>query len=217
MSNNFNSDIWEEFTKHPTNQKIIEKVDGKKRVKEAQAFSSGNDRSGYEVDPGNNTTLSQSTTTQGVNAGGASLVGNEDRAIVYDNVTSPAACQGGAEKYADPVVEGLEDVASAMMEVATKAPTGNPEGSQDNTAEKWDGIPAVGSKRKSFTKQADVDEIIKELEEEDTVTAGRFSTLKDLVKLADFCDQQGEVEDANEIDLVLKEEVKHLIEASKKK
>jgi hypothetical protein len=82
------------------------------------------------------------------------MVGSEDRKPLYTMKSSPTP--GGEETYADTTVEGLEDVHSAMMEVAMKAPTGKPLGTQDNMPEKWDGIQAAGkAKVKNFTKQAD--------------------------------------------------------------
>lgn len=144
-----NSKIWENFMQSEFAKSEISKIE-----KKAQHFSDGRDRDPlYSVDPGNKTQLSQSATTQGVNAGGASNVGSGDRGPLYQ--TTPAAVQGGAEQYADATVEGLEDVAKAMMDVAHKAPTGEPRGSQDNQSESWAGIQAAGSDQvKNFAKTA---------------------------------------------------------------
>jgi hypothetical protein len=106
-----------------------------------------------KANPGNDTTLSQSVTTQGVSGGGGSMVGSEDRKPLYTTKSAPVP--GGEETYADATVEGLEDVHSAMLEVAHKAPTGKPLGTQDNKSEKWEGIQAAGSKKaKQLLKKA---------------------------------------------------------------
>lgn len=191
------------------------------------------------------TQLNPTVETQGVNAGGASMVGNEDRGPLY--TTSPAPVPGGQEQYADAKVEGLEDVAKAMLDVAMKAPTGGPLGTQDNMAEKWDGIAAAGGNVQQFTKtsneeaakdfmkgfsgtpmmedssETELNQILNELEAEEegfTAEASKkketLATLKELYKVANDLDQLGQYDDANAIDDVLREQVKELV-ASKKK
>lgn len=261
-----NSNIWETFMQSEFAQKQLEKIE-----KKAQHFSDGRDRDGlYNVAPASDTQLGQSVTTQGVNAGGASMVGSEDRGPLY--TTTPAAVPGGQEQYADATVEGLEDTAKAMMDVAMKAPTANPRGSQDNHPESWDGIQAAGnSQLKNFTKSAQdmmmdkeggehmmaemmasdddasLEKILSELEEEGKEEEDKdeeaipsvmisgdkmmeaehmmheasskkktIALLKELVKIATECDEKGLTKDANEIDAVIKSEVKTLLAASKK-
>lgn len=145
------SNVWSTFMESEYAQSELKKIE-----KQAQQWSVNMDRGPLydKADPGNKTELSQSVTTQGVSGGGGSMVGSEDRKPLYTMKTAPTP--GGEENYADTTVEGLEDIQSAMMDVAMKAPTGKPLGTQDNMPEKWDGIQAAGkAKVKNFTKQAD--------------------------------------------------------------
>lgn len=82
--------------------------------------------------------LNPSVETKGVSNSGGGTGG------VYK--TTPAPCQGGAENFADPVVEGLEDIADAMLAAAKREPKGKHPGEE--------GIRASGSTLKPFTKQA---------------------------------------------------------------
>jgi hypothetical protein len=145
------SNVWSDFMASEYAQSELKKIE-----KQAQQWSVNMDRGPLydKADPGNKTELSQSATTQGVSGGGGSMVGSEDRKPLYTMKTAPTP--GGEEEYADTTVEGLEDIQSAMMEVAMKAPTGKPLGTQDNMPEKWDGMQAAGKARvKNFTKKAD--------------------------------------------------------------
>jgi hypothetical protein len=148
MSNN--GSVWTDFMSSEYAQNELKKIE-----KKAQQWSVNMDRGPLydKANPGNDTTLSQSVTTQGVSGGGGSMVGNEDRKPLYTTKSAPVP--GGEETYADATVEGLEDIHSAMLEVAHKAPTGKPLGTQDNKPEKWDGIQAAGSKKvKQLLKKA---------------------------------------------------------------
>ena len=148
MSNS-NSKVWEDFMSTEFAQRKLEQL-----KKEAQSA----DRSKlYSADPKNKTELSKSTETMGVSGGGGSLVGSGDSKSLYTLKSSPVP--GGAEDYADAVVEGLEDVHSRMLEVAHKEAKGNPKGTQDNKSEKWEGLQAAGNTVKSFTKSAMEDEM----------------------------------------------------------
>lgn len=82
--------------------------------------------------------ISPSVETKGVSNSGGGTGG------VYK--TTPAPCQGGEESFADPVVEGLHEIADAMLEAAQREPKGTHPGEE--------GIRASGSKVKPFTKQA---------------------------------------------------------------
>jgi hypothetical protein len=148
MSNN--GSVWTDFMSSEYAQNELKKIE-----KKAQQWSVNMDRGPLydKANPGNDTTLSQSVTTQGVSGGGGSMVGSEDRKPLYTTKSAPVP--GGEETYADATVEGLEDVHSAMLEVAHKAPTGKPLGTQDNKPEKWEGIQAAGSKKaKQLLKKA---------------------------------------------------------------
>lgn len=154
------TNVWKTFMESDYARQELDKIE-----KKAQQYSVNMDRGPLydNVKPTGTgqtypeTQLNPTVETQGVNAGGASMVGSEDRAPLY--TTSPAGVPGGQEQYADPKVEGLDDVAKAMMDVAMKDPTGAPHGTQDNMPESWDGIQAAGgAKVKSFLKEGqDVD------------------------------------------------------------
>lgn len=262
MSNN--SQAWEDFMTSEFVQGELKKME-----KEAQAQWSVNmDRNklyGPAADPKNNTTLSESTETMGVAAGGGSIVGGGDSKALYTTKSAPTL--GGEETYADTTVEGLEDVQKAMMDVAMRDATGKPFGTQDNMSEKWDGIQAAGASTKPFTKKSQaydpnnagsadaakkisdsfmhghkmmdktsdedktLEQILSELEgtegegpkdgSHETAMASAnkkretVSFLKELVKIANELDAQGQYDDAAEIDTVIKDEIKVL--ASKKK
>lgn len=138
------SKVWESFMNSPFAQEQIGKMEKQAQVDRSKL---------YNVDPKNKTELNKSVETMGVSGGGGSMVGSGDSKALYTMKKAPTP--GGAEEYADTVVEGLEDIASAMMEVAMREPKGGPFGSQDNSPEKWDGLQAAGKKNvKSFTKQA---------------------------------------------------------------
>ena len=251
------SNIWKDFMNSEYAQKELSKIE-----KTAQQWSVNMDRGPLydNVSPSGSgqtypeTQMNPTTETQGVNAGGASMVGSEDRGPLY--TTSPAAVPGGQEQYADAKVEGKDDIAKAMMDVAMKAPTGNPMGTQDNNSENWDGIQAAGAKVQQFVKaaqdlgidpekaqqfmqgfsgtpmmeessdEATLDQILEELEAEEeggfeldasSKKKETLATLKELYKVANELDDLGQYEDANAIDDVLREQVKELVVAAKKK
>lgn len=288
------NDIWSAFMNSEYAQSELKKIE--KRAQDRGPL--------YSVDPKNKTQLSQSETTKGVSSGGGSVVGNGERKTVY--TTKPAQVPGGEETYADPTVEGLEDIHEAMLDVAHREPTGGPFGTQDNQSEKWDGIQAAGhAKAKYPTKKAQapqldskgvegmkdafkmmgdgkmmmddeheeeehssyedksLEEILAELDkgseddhdDEAVDVDGEFhedknsndldaedfegsnssddmepvdsffdknaskktvAYLKELVKIANECDQKGLYEDASQIDSIIKDEVKTLVTAKKK-
>ena len=139
-----NSKVWESFMNSEFAQEQLVKMEKQAQVDRSKL---------YNVDPKNHTTLNESVETMGVSGGGGSMVGSGDSKALYTMKKAPVP--GGAEEYADAVVEGLEDIASAMMDVALREPKGGPFGSQDNSPEKWDGLQAAGKKNiKSFTKKA---------------------------------------------------------------
>ena len=274
MTNRSNSNVWADFMDSEYVQSELNKIE-----KSAQAYSTNMDRNKlYNVDPKNHTELSQSTETMGVSGGGGSLVGSGDSKALYTTKSAPVP--GGQEEYADATVEGLEDVASAMMEVAMKAPTGKPLGTQDNMPEKWDGIQAAGKSSKSVKKaqaphmnpagaagmaaafgkqpgqklmsEMEMEDVGLEMEDEDHEShehthsddeshdlealldelesegsergmslasrkAQTVSLLKELVKIANDLDLQGQHAEASEIDLAIKDEVKTLVSTAKRK
>ena len=146
MTNRSDSKVWNEFMSSEFAQSEIKKM-------KKEAFGADVDRNklyGPAADPKNNTTLSESFETQGVAAGGASIVGGGDSKALYTVKSVPVP--GGQEACADAVVEGLEDIQKVMMEVAMREATGKPFGTQDNVSEKWDGIQAAGRSIKPFSK-----------------------------------------------------------------
>ena len=110
-----NSKIWDEFMDSEYAQSQLQKT--------AEVDP-------YSVDPGNKTELNKSVETHCV------APGAKDK-----YTTKPAPTPGGAEKFADPVVEGLEDIHNQMMAVVNREPTGK-----------------VAKKVKDFVKKADMDD-----------------------------------------------------------
>ena len=274
--NRSDSKLWDTFMQSEYVQSELKKIE--KKAQAPDQWSVNMDRNklyGPASDPKNKTTLSDSTETMGVAAGGASLVGSGDSKALY--TTKQVAAPGGEEQYADTTVEGLEDIQKAMLEVAHREPTGGPFGTQDNVSEKWDGIQAAGKATKPFTKKSQapqlsptgvqgmkdafkmmgedeedhdhkdhedsepsLEDILADLEKgqgaedmhaslhdeesdslSDLMARGSskkketVALLKELVKIANELDSQGQHEDASEIDAVIKSEVVAL--ASKKK
>lgn len=157
------SKIWEAFMGSDYAQEQLATLEKKAQATDRNKL--------YNVDPKNKTELNKSVETMGVGGGGGSLVGSGDSKSLYTLKKTPTP--GGLEEYADTVVEGLEDVQSAMMEVALRDPKGGPFGSQDNSPEKWEGLQAAGRGVKPFTKKAD-----NELE----LTGDEDKELEDLLK-----------------------------------
>lgn len=259
-----NSKTWDDFMSSAFVTKALEKT----------AQAEGNE---YSVTPASSTELGKSVTTQGVSAGGASMTGGaEDSKALY--TTSPAALAGNAEQYADATVEGLEDVAKAMMDVAMSTPTGEvkeagsrksiktaqdmgefsdddylddlfkadlsdedvtqtddeyltsledealsgPISSEEET-EAFSSEPTIeDSSDTDLAEMFEKDEASDEFSFDDFSTASAekrktFATLIELVKVADECDALGLHNDANDVDSVIKDEIKSLITAAKKK
>lgn len=236
MSNK-DSKVWEAFMSSDYVQTEL--------TKQAQSA----DRSKlYDVDPKNHTELSESATTQGVSAGGGSLVGSGDSKALYTMKAAPVPGDKNAL-----VVEGLEDRHKKMMEVAMKAPTGKQASlkgftkqsqhmmgehmmdkmmgehmmdekmmSEKAMDEELDSILDEDYKEHEEHDHADkmVEEILADLEKEESEEHKKEATLgllRELVKIANELDSEGAHEDANEIDLVLKEEVRTLAASLKKK
>lgn len=228
MSNK-DSKVWEAFMNSDYVQSEL--------TKQAQS----QDRSKlYDVDPKNHTELSESATTQGVSAGGGSLVGSGDSKALYTMKAAPVPGDKNAL-----VVEGLEDRHKKMMEVAMKAPTGKQASLKGFTKQsqhmmgehmmdkmmgehmmdkmmEHEELDSLLEEKKEEHDHADkmVEEILADLEKEESEEHKKEATLdllRELVKIANELDAEGEHEDANEIDLVLKEEVRTLAASLKKK
>lgn len=267
------SNVWRDYMSSKFAQEVLAELDSAKRVKKAQAqFSDGRDRDSlYDVGPGMEpASLGASVETMGVSGGGGSMVGSGDSKALYTmkNVSVP----GGQESYADGVVEGLEDKAKAILDVAMRDPTGKPFGDEGNQSLKWDGIAAAGKSVKPFTKQSatlagnpvsgtggmpgggsqmmgdgsmmmgcsmhgeecqeecDLKDLLGDEDEDmagdegmDDMSGGMdleslltsastrsrktVALLKELVKIANELDLEGAVQEANEIDAVIKTEV----------
>jgi hypothetical protein len=191
------SKVWDDFMSSEFAQKRLEK----------QAA----DRSEYNVDPKNKTVLNPSVETKGVNSGGASMVGSGDSKALY--TTKPVSVPGGAEKYADPVVEGLEDIHNAMLDVAHSTPTGKVAGTKPFMKaaqfedEMSDEIEVVEDEDKL------IEQFLTDLESEDD----EDDQQQDLVSLL----EQQDVEDQfapeeNEVELVEEQEGLGSVMASKK-
>lgn len=185
--------------------------------------------------------LSPSVETMGVqNVGGGGPVGGGD--AVYS--TKPAPCQGGAEEFADPVVEGKKEIADAMLAAALSKPKGVHPGEE--------GLRASGKSYKKFTKEAtgcmememedseasedvesfDLDELLKSLEPQSEemevlevapvevkATSQKKVTLADLqelIEIADQCDAEGAFEEADEIDAHIRAKLIILQKTAKK-
>lgn len=151
------SRVWTDFMSSPYAREVLAALKKEKEAsfnKEGQsAYSVNMDRNQlYDVGWHENY-LAPSTETQvSTGAGGGSNVGSGERKHLYD--VPQGATMGGEEAYASPVVEGKEDIAKQMEEVARRNPPhGRPHGTQDNMSEKWDGIQAAGANVKPFTKE----------------------------------------------------------------
>lgn len=147
MNSRSPSNVWKDFLNSDYAKNELNKIE-KTAQERGPLYDNINPTGSGQTYP--QTQLNPTVETQGVNAGGASMVGSEDRAPLY--TTSPASVPGGQEQYADPKIEGKDDIAKAMMDVAMKAPTGGPLGTQDNSPENWDGMKASGTNVKPFAK-----------------------------------------------------------------
>lgn len=238
MNNRSESQVWEDFMGGDYAQSEIQ------RIKKSASGQDRNKL--YNVDPKNKTELSESVKTMGVSSGGGSIVGGGDSKALYTTKSSPVSGDStveGLEAIHDAMMEVANRTPTGKqgnsLKQFTKAgqmqmmnPMMNPMMSPEDEEETLDLNGDEGD---------DLESILAQLEEEDSEDsedseslheplasrhlhtaslaakrADAVSLLKELVKIANDLDAQGQHADAAEIDAVIKDEVKTLA-ASKKK